>query len=71
MATHHSDVKIVSVDVVKGCHDPDVDDWLNEYEEKEVNVIEPSNSKLDGIHTYNFDKNIICIDGKIKKLKIG
>ena len=33
MATHDTKVKIVSVDVVEGCHDPDADDWLNEYEE--------------------------------------
>ena len=32
IATHDSKVKIVSVDVVEGCHDPDADDWLNEYE---------------------------------------
>ena len=34
MATHNSDVNVVSVDVVTGCHDPDVDEWLNNYEEK-------------------------------------
>ena len=63
MATHHSDVKIVSVDVVKGCHDPDVDDWLNEYEEKERIDIRVDNSWametipisllfVDGDHSY-------------------
>ena len=63
MATHHSDVKIVSVDVVEGCHDPDVDDWLNEYEEKERIDIRVDNSWamenlplsmlfVDGDHTY-------------------
>ena len=35
IATHNTDVNVVSVDVVTGCHDPDVDDWLNDYEEKE------------------------------------
>ena len=34
MATHNTDVNVVSVDVVTGCHDPDVDDWLNNYEKK-------------------------------------
>ena len=63
MATHHSDVKIVSVDVVEGCHDPDVDDWLNEYEEKERIDIRVDNSWamenipisllfVDGDHSY-------------------
>ena len=63
MATHHSDVKIVSVDVVEGCHDPDVDDWLNNYEEKERIDIRVDNSWametipisllfVDGDHSY-------------------
>ena len=63
VATHHSDVKIVSVDVVEGCHDPDVDDWLNEYEEKERIDIRVDNSWamenipisllfVDGDHSY-------------------
>ena len=63
MATHHSDVKIVSIDVVEGCHDPDVDDWLNEYEEKERIDIRVDNSWamenipisllfVDGDHSY-------------------
>ena len=63
VATHHSDVKIVSVDVVEGCHDPDVDDWLNEYEEKERIDIRVDNSHamenipisllfVDGDHSY-------------------
>ena len=63
MATHNSDVKIVSVDVVEGCHDPDVDDWLNEYEEKERIDIRVDNSWamenipisllfVDGDHSY-------------------
>ncbi len=63
MATHDSKVKIVSVDVVEGCHDPDVDDWLNEYEEKERIDIRVDNSWameniplsmlfVDGDHSY-------------------
>ena len=63
MATHHSDVKIVSVDVVEGCHDPDVDDWLNDYDEKERIDIRVDNSWamenipisllfVDGDHSY-------------------
>ena len=63
MATHHSDVKIISVDFVDGCHDPDVDDWLNEYEEKERIDIRVDNSHamenipisllfVDGDHSY-------------------
>ena len=44
MATHNSDVNVVSVDVVTGCHDPDVDDWLNNYEEKDRIDIRVDNS---------------------------
>ena len=36
IATHAKDMtKVISVDIVEGCHDPDADDWLNDYEEKE------------------------------------
>jgi len=63
IATHDSKVKIVSVDVVEGCHDPDADDWLNEYEEKERIDIRVDNSWamenvplsmlfVDGDHSY-------------------
>ena len=63
MATHNSDVNIVSVDVIEGCHDPDVDDWLNDYEEKERIDIRVDNSHameniplsllfVDGDHSY-------------------
>ena len=63
MATHNSDVNVVSVDVVTGCHDPDVDDWLNEYEEKDRIDIRVDNSHameniplsmlfVDGDHSY-------------------
>ena len=63
LATHGSNVKVVSVDVVEGCHDPDADDWLNEYEEKERIDIRVDNSWamenlplsmlfVDGDHSY-------------------
>ena len=63
IATHDSKVKIISVDVVEGCHDPDVDDWLNNYEEKERIDIRVDNSWamepvpisllfVDGDHSY-------------------
>ena len=63
MATHNSDVNVVSVDVVNGCHDPDVDDWLNNYEEKDRIDIRVDNSHameniplsmlfVDGDHSY-------------------
>jgi hypothetical protein len=63
LATHDTKVKIISVDVVEGCHDPDVDDWLNDYEEKERIDIRTDNSHamenvplsmlfVDGDHTY-------------------
>ena len=63
MATHDSKVKIISVDVVEGCHDPDADNWLNDYEEKERIDIRVDNSWamenvplsmlfVDGDHTY-------------------
>jgi len=63
VATHNSDVNVVSVDVVEGCHDPDVDDWLNDYEEKDRIDIRVDNSWameniplsmlfVDGDHSY-------------------
>ena len=63
MATHNSDVNVVSVDVVTGCHDPDVDDWLNEYDEKDRIDVRVDNSWameniplsmlfVDGDHSY-------------------
>ena len=63
LATHGSNVKVVSVDVVEGCHDPDADDWLNDYEEKERIDIRVNNSHamenmplsllfVDGDHSY-------------------
>ena len=64
MATHNSDVNVVSVDVVEGCHDPDADDWLNDYSEKDRIDIRVDNSHameniplsmlfVDGDHSYN------------------
>lgn len=46
---------------------------LNEekYEEKIVDIIEPSTSKITGIHTYSFDEKITLLDARIKKLKIS
>ena len=63
IAPHNTDVNVVSVDVVTGCHDPDVDDWLNDYEEKERIDIRVDNSHamkniplsmlfVDGDHSY-------------------
>ena len=63
MATHDTKVKVVSVDVVEGCHDHDSDDWLNEYEEKHRIDIRTDNSWameniplsmlfVDGDHSY-------------------
>ena len=70
MATHNSDVNVVSVDVVEGCHDPDVDDWLNDYEEKERIDIRVDNSWamenmpldllfVDGDHSYEVKRDFI------------
>ena len=59
MATHNTDVNVVSVDVVTGCHDPDVDDWLNNYEEKERIDIRTENS-----HTMkNIPLSMLFVDG--------
>ena len=59
MATHNSDVNVVSVDVVTGCHDPDVDDWLNDYEEKERIDI-----RVDNSHTMeNIPLSLLFVDG--------
>jgi len=59
MATHDTKVKIVSVDFVEGCHDPDADDWLNEYEEKERIDI-----RVDNSHTMKqMPVNLLFVDG--------
>ena len=63
VATHNTHVEIVSVDVVEGCHDPDADDWLNDYSEKDRIDIRVDNSWameniplsmlfVDGDHSY-------------------
>ena len=64
VATHAKDMtKIISVDVVEGCHDPDADDWLNEYPWKNRIDIRTENSWamenvplsmlfVDGDHSY-------------------
>jgi len=59
MATHDTKVKIVSVDVVEGCHDPDADDWLNNYEEKERIDIRVDNSW----RMKNFPISLLFVDG--------
>ena len=58
-ATHDTKVKIVSVDFVDGCHDPDADDWLNEYEE-----IERIDIRVDNSHAMkNISLNMLFVDG--------
>ena len=64
VATHAKDMtKVISVDVVEGCHDPDADDWLNEYPWKNRIDIRVDNSWameniplsmlfVDGDHSY-------------------
>ena len=64
VATHAKDMtKIISVDVVEGCHDPDADDWLKEYPWKNRIDIRVDNSWameniplsmlfVDGDHSY-------------------
>ena len=63
VATHNTHVKIVSVDLVNGCHDPDADDWLKEYPWKNRIDIRTGNSHamenvplsmlfVDGDHSY-------------------
>jgi len=63
VATHNTHVKIVSVDLVDGCHDPDADDWLNDYEGRDRLDIRVDNSWameniplsmlfVDGDHSY-------------------
>tara|TARA_B100000287_G_C20296077_1_gene647889 strand:+ start:51 stop:638 length:588 start_codon:yes stop_codon:yes gene_type:complete len=59
MATHDTKVKVVSVDVIEGCHDPDVDDWLNDYDEKDRIDI-----RVDNSHTMeNFPISLLFVDG--------
>jgi len=81
MATHDSKVKIISIDCIEGCHDPDVDDWLTEYEENHRLDIRVGNSHtmenirlsmlfVDGDHSYegckkDFDHHWNWVDGPI------
>ena len=81
MATHNTEVKIISIDCIEGCHDPDVDDWLNEYDEKHRLDIRVGNSHtmeniqlsmlfVDGDHSYegckkDFDHHWNWVDGPI------
>ena len=59
IATHNSRVKIISVDVIEGCHDPDADDWLNDYEEKKRIDI-----RVDNSHAMkNVDISMLFVDG--------
>jgi len=70
-ATHDSNVKIVSVDIVEGCLNPDTENWLNNYKDKGRIDIKVSNSQtmknlplsmlfVDGDHTYDgFKKDIL------------
>ena len=54
VATHAKDMtKVISIDCIEGCHDPDADDWLNEYPWKNRIDIRVDNShtmKLSLIH---------------------
>ncbi len=64
LATHGSNKKIISIDITEGCHDPDVDEWLEKYEEKDRIDLRVGNSHemepvplsmlfVDGDHSYN------------------
>jgi len=64
VATHAKDMtKVISVDIVEGCHDPDADDWLKDYPWKNRIDIRTGNSHamenvplsmlfVDGDHSY-------------------
>ena len=63
LATHGTDKKVISIDITEGCHDPDVDEWLEQYDEKERIDIRVGNSHkmetvplsllfVDGDHSY-------------------
>ena len=72
VATHAKDMtKVISVDVVEGCHDPDADDWLNDYPWKNRIDIRVDNSHtmenlplsmlfVDGDHSYEGIKKDFC-----------
>jgi len=64
VATHAKDMtKVISIDCIEGCHDPDADDWLNDYPWKNRIDIRVDNSWameniplsmlfVDGDHSY-------------------
>mgnify|MGYP001163622109 FL=1 len=69
-ATHDSNVKVVSVDIVEGCLNSETENWLNTYEERKRLNIRVDNSQamdnlplsmifVDGDHTYEGFKNDI------------
>ena len=60
VATHAKDMtKVISIDCIEGCHDPDADDWLNEYPWKNRLDIRVGNS-----HTMeNIPLSLLFVDG--------
>ena len=60
VATHAKDMtKVISIDCIEGCHDPDADDWLNEYPWKNRIEIRVGNS-----HTMeNIPLSLLFVDG--------
>ena len=60
VATHCKDMtKVISIDCIEGCHDPDADDWLNKYPWKNRIDIRVGNS-----HTMeNIPLSMLFVDG--------
>ena len=60
VATHAKDMtKVISIDCIEGCHDPDADDWLNEYPWKNRIDI-----RVDNSHTMeNLPLSMLFVDG--------
>ena len=60
VATHAKDMtKVISIDCIEGCHDPDADDWLNEYPWKNRIDI-----RVDNSHTMeNLPLTMLFVDG--------
>jgi hypothetical protein len=60
LATHSKDMtKVISIDCIEGCHDPDADDWLNQYPWKNRLDIRVGNS-----HTMkNIPLELLFVDG--------
>ena len=60
VATHAKDMtKVISIDCIEGCHDPDADDWLNEYPWKNRIDI-----RVDNSHTMeNIPLSMLFVDG--------